>query len=186
LDGTYSLRLQRSNTVANTEIRQGGMANSNLPSAYYEQSSVEYNFLFEYTANNDEGTICNFLDTMGRFKAALHLDTSGNLLFYGSTQFLCTGTTAVTPNERHMITAKVGTGSNASWEIDLDGARVMGGSADLGSMPTSNNGSLELGGNSPNNDTYYYDNVEITADPPRVEVWTDGSGDHQWTTARNW
>src|SRR5262249_12238068 len=66
LDGTFSLQLQRSNSVANYEIRQSSTTYYNLPTAYYS-------FLFEYTSNPGEGGIVNFLDTGSGFKAALHL-----------------------------------------------------------------------------------------------------------------
>src|SRR5207237_10365040 len=63
LDGTFSLRLQRSNSYANVEIRQSGTTYYSLPTAYYQ-------FLFEYTANPAEGGIVNFQDTASGFKAA--------------------------------------------------------------------------------------------------------------------
>jgi hypothetical protein len=153
LDGTYSLQLQRNNTVATAEIRQSG-------TTYYNLSTAYYSFLFEYTSNSGEGGIVNFQDTASGFKAALHLSSSGKLLVYGSSAFLGMGTTTLNPNQVYTLSAKIGTGPNAAWEIRINGVVELSGTANLGANP---NGSLNLGGNSPYTDTYYYDDVAINS-----------------------
>src|SRR5262249_54723843 len=133
LDGTYSLQLQRSNSVANYEIRQSGTTYYNLPTAYYQ-------FLFEYTSNPREGGIVNLLDTAGGLKGALHLSAAGKLLFYDSSGTLRgTGTTVLTTGQVYVLSAKITTGSNAAWEIRINSTVEMSGTNDLGA---NNNGSL--------------------------------------------
>src|SRR5262249_10727581 len=61
LAGTFTLQLQRSNSVANYEIRQSGTTYYNLPTVYYR-------FLFESTSNPSQGAIVNFQDTASGFK----------------------------------------------------------------------------------------------------------------------
>src|SRR5262249_62391134 len=52
--------------------------------------------------------------------------------------------------------------------------------------PHTPTGSLVDGRTPPNQYTRRDETLGIAADPPRVEVGADGSGDHQGTTARNW
>src|SRR5205807_1508502 len=132
--GSFSLQLQRNSSVANAEIRQSGTTYYNLPTAYYS-------FLFESTSNPSEGGICNFLDSSGNFKAALHLSPSGKLLLYGASALLGTGSTTLVSGQAYTISAKIGTGSNAAWEIRINGVVEMSGTGDLGS---SNNVALNL------------------------------------------
>jgi hypothetical protein len=154
LDGTYSLQLTRSNSVANYEIRQSGTSYYNLPTAYYS-------LLFEYTSNPSEGSIVNFQDTGSGFKAALHLSPAGVLLFYdNSGTLLATGTTTLTSGQVDTISAKIGTGSNAPWEVRINDTVEMSGTGNLGS---NNNGSVELGGNGTYTTNYYYDDVAINS-----------------------
>jgi hypothetical protein len=154
LSGTYSLQLQRNNSVANVEIRQSGTTYYNLPTAYYR-------FLFEYTSNPGEGGIVNFQDTASGFKAALHLSSTGKLLFYDSSgNLIATGTTTLVSGQVYAISAMIGTGSTAAWQIEINGTVEMSGSGNLGS---NNNGSLKLGGNGAYTATYYYDDVAINS-----------------------
>ena len=154
LSGTYSLQLQRSGSVANYEIRQSGTTYYNLPTAYYR-------FLFEMTSNPGEGGIVNFQDTSSGFKAALHLSAANKLLFYGSTgTLLGTGITTLASGQVYAISAMIGTGANAAWEIRINGSLEMSGTANLG---TTDNGSLKLGGNGAYTDTYYYDDVAVNS-----------------------
>jgi len=154
LDGAYSLQLQRSNSVANAEIRQSGSTYYNLPTAYYS-------FLFESTSNPSEGGIVNFQDTTSGYKAALHLSSSGKLLFYNvNGTLLATGTTTLLSGQAYTISAKIGTGSNAPWEIRINGNVEMSGTGNLGG---NNNGSIRLGGNSAYTCTYLYDDVAIAS-----------------------
>ena len=154
LSGTYSLQLQRSGSVANYEIRQSGTTYYNLPTAYYR-------FLFKTTSNPGEGGIVNFQDTSSGFKAALHLSAANKLLFYGSTgTLLGTGITMLASGQVYAISAMIGTGTNAAWQILINGSVEMSGTANLG---TTNNGSLKLGGNGAYTDTYYYDDVAVNS-----------------------
>jgi hypothetical protein len=151
LDGTHSLQLMRSNSVANYEIRQSGTTYYNLPTAYYS-------FLFEYTSNLGEGGIVNFQDTGSHFKAALHLSSDGRLLFYDQTLIQKIGTTVLASDQVYALSTMIGTGTNAGWEIRINGNVEMSGTGNLG---TTNNGSIKLGGNSPYTTTYFYDDVAI-------------------------
>jgi hypothetical protein len=151
LAGNFSLQLQRNNSVANAEIRQSG-------TMYYSVPTVYYSFLFEYTSNSGDGGIANFQDDSSNFKAALHLSSSGMLLFYGYSAFLGMGTTMLNPNQVYTLSVEVGTGPNAPWEVRINGNVELSGTGDLGA---NNNGSINLGGNSRYTNTYYYDNVAI-------------------------
>jgi sugar lactone lactonase YvrE len=154
LSGTYSLELQRNGSVANVEIRQSGTTYYNLPIAYYR-------FLFEYTANPGEGGVVNFQDTSSGFKAALHLSSTGQLLFYDSSgNLIATGTTTLVSGQVYALSAMIGTGSNAAWQIEINGTVEMSGTGNLGG---GNNGSLKLGGNVAYTATYYYDDVAINS-----------------------
>src|SRR5205823_5353103 len=100
VDGTYSLRLQRSNSYANVEIRQSGTTYYNLPTVYYQ-------FLFEYTSNPAEGGVVNFQDTASGFKATLHLSAADKLLFYDSSGTLRgTGSTVLQAGQVYVLSAK--------------------------------------------------------------------------------
>jgi hypothetical protein len=154
LAGTYSLQLQRNGSVANYEIRQSGTTYYNLPTAYYR-------FLFEYTSNPGEGGVVNFQDTSSGFKAALHLSASGKLLFIDNTgAIIATGTRTLASGQIYTISAMIGTGSSAAWQVLLNGNVEMSGTGNLGS---NNNGSLKLGGNSAYTTTFYYDDVCINS-----------------------
>jgi hypothetical protein len=152
LDSVYSLQLQRTNSVAYCEIRQSGTTYYNLPTAYYR-------FLFESTSNPGEGGIVNFQDTSSGFKAALHLSSANKLLFYSSAgALLGTGTTVLASGQVYAISAMIGSGSNAAWQILINGSVEMSGTGNLG---TANNGSLKLGGNGAYTAIYYYDDVAV-------------------------
>src|SRR5262249_36191835 len=146
LDGTDALQLQRSNSVANYEIRQSG-------TTYYNLATAFYSMLFEYTSNPGEGGIVNFQDTGSGFKAGLHLSAADTLQFFDRNgTLLATGTTVLTAGQVYTLSAKIGTGSNAAWEVRINGTVELSGTGNLG---TNNNGSLKLGGNSPYTTTYY-------------------------------
>ncbi|HLJ94242.1 MAG TPA: PKD domain-containing protein, partial [Gemmataceae bacterium] len=168
LDGKYSLQLQRSNSVANAEIRGNGTTYYNLPTA-------SYSFEFGYTSNSGDNAVVNFNGTASGYKAALHLNSSGQLGFYDSYgRLLATGSTVLQPNWIYTISAVIGTGGNAPWVVSINGNVEMSGTGNLG---TNNNGALELGGNGYYTSTSYYDDVQISAigvgGPPMVEP---GSG----------
>jgi hypothetical protein len=158
LDGTYSLQLQRNNSVANAEIRAGG-------SNYYNLATAFYSFKFEYASQTGEGGIVNFQDTTGGYKAALHLSSTGHLLFYDiNGHLLATGNTQLQANTVYTISAAIGTGSDAPWEILINGNMEM--SSDQsgdGNLGTKANGSIELGGNNAYTTNYYYDDVDVNA-----------------------
>jgi hypothetical protein len=155
LDGTYSLQLQRSTSVANVEIRQSGTTYYNLPTAYYS-------FMFEYQSlpGETEGSIGNFQDTVSGIKSTLHLTVNHQLRFGDLTQWFPTGNTVLTPGQVYTISAKVGTGTSAAWEVRINGNLEMSGTGNFGA---NNNGSLLLGGGSPYTTNYYYDEVGITS-----------------------
>jgi hypothetical protein len=154
LDGAYSAQLQRTNSVANVEIRQSGTTYYNLPTAYYS-------FVFQPASQTGEGGVVNFQDTASGYKAALHLNSSGYLLFYdASGHLLGTGSNQLVAGQTYTIGVKIGTGSNASWEVRVDGLYDMSGTGNLGS---NNNGSLLLGGGSPYTTNYYYDDVAVNS-----------------------
>ena len=154
LNGTHSLQLLRNNSVANAEFRQSG-------TAYYNLSTVYYSFLFEYASNPGEGGIANFQDAASGYKAALHLSSSDKLLFYNQAgTLLGTGSTTLQPNTVYTISAMIGTGTNAAWQIRINGNAELSGTGNLGS---NNNGSIEFGGNSAYTTNYYYDDLQINS-----------------------
>ena len=154
LAGSYSLQLQRSNSVANVEIRQSGTTYYNLPTAYYS-------FLFEYASNPSEGGIVNFQDTASGYKAAIHLSSSDHLLFYNQAgSLLGTGSTTLQSNTVYTISAMIGPGTNAAWQVLVNGKVELSGTGNLGS---TNNGSIRLGGNSAYTTNYFYDDVQINS-----------------------
>ena len=149
-----ALQLQRSNSVANAEIRQSGTTHYNLPTAYYS-------FLFQFASQTGEGGVVNFQDTASVYKAAIHLNAARRLVFYDANGMaLGTGTTALSPNQTYTISAKIGTGASGAWEVRINGNVEMSGNGYLGS---GNNGSIKLGGGSPYTTNYYYDDVAISA-----------------------
>jgi hypothetical protein len=155
LDGNYSLQLLRDHSVANAEIRQRDKMDYNLTMA-------SYSFLFRYgqVSGGDEGGIVNFQDTSGGYKCALHLSAAGRLLLYdinGGTP-IAVGTTTLNPGIPYTISAKIGTGMSASYEIRINGNLELSGTGNFG---TNNNGSLLLGGRSSYTTNYYYDDVSI-------------------------
>src|SRR5207248_8681506 len=114
LHGQYSLQLSRSNSIANAEIRQPDKTFYNLPTAFYS-------FLFQFASQSGEGGVANAQDTNGNYKAALHLSPSGRLIFYDiSGNPLATGITPLNPNQTYTIQVKVGTGTNASFEVRVN------------------------------------------------------------------
>src|SRR5439155_12648119 len=174
LDGNFSLQLFRSNSVAWTEIRQSGQTYYNLPTAFYS-------FLFRFASQTGEGGVVNFQDTSSGYKAALHLNSSGRLVFFDiNGNPLAVGTTVLNPNQTYTISARIGTGSNASWEIRVNGNVEMSGTGNLGN---TNNGSIKLGGNNAYTTNYYYDDVSISSNvqtglvvvPPSNQTATAGT-----------
>ena len=154
LDGAYSAQLQRTNSVADVEIRQSGSSYYSLPTAYYS-------FVFQPASQTGEGGVVNFQDTGSGYKAALHLNSSGYLLFYdNSGHLLATGTNQLLAGQTYTISAKIGTGSTAAWEVRVNGLYDMSGTGNLGS---NNNGSILLGGGSAYTTNYYYDDVSINS-----------------------
>src|SRR5260370_200796 len=112
-------------------------------------------------SNPSEGGVVNFQDTASGYKAALHLSAAGKLMFYNvSGALLATGTTTLASGQAYTISAKIGTGANAAWEVRINGTVEMSGTGNLG---TINNGSIKLGGGSPYTCTYYYDDVAIAS-----------------------
>src|SRR5207247_750371 len=104
-----------------------------------------YRFLFEYTSSSSEGSIVDFQDTDSRYKCALHLSALNTVVFYDDNRTIVgSGTTILAPGQVYAISAKIGTGTSAAWEIRINDNYEMSGISDLG---TTNNGSLKLGGN---------------------------------------
>ena len=165
--GPHSLMLSRSGSEENFVIGQGGIYDYNLSTAYYS-------FLFEYTSNPSEGGICNFQDTGNKFKAALHLSSpSGgysNIMFYplSGSGYPVIGSTPLYAGVVYTISAQIGTGQNAPWQVLIYGKIEMSGTVNQG---TVNNGSINLGGNSNYTDTYFYDDVAINS-----QVYGGGGG----------
>src|SRR5579871_4846022 len=202
LSGSFALQLLRNNSVAWAEIRQNGSTFYNLPTAFYS-------FQFQYASQTGEGGIVNFQDANGNYKAALHLSPSGKLLFYDANgNLLAVGTTTLLPNQTYTISAKIGTGVNAPFQILVNGNVELSGTGNLGA---GNNGSIRLGGNSAYTTNYYYDNIAIAANgfpgtnaltvtPPANQTATAGTatpfnlgsfsdttpGASSWTVTVNW
>jgi hypothetical protein len=155
LAGMFSLQLLRNNSVANFEIRQSGTTYYNLPTTYYS-------FLFQYASLTGEGGVINFQDTMSGYKAAIHLSASGKLLFFdiGGVNAIGIGSTTLNPNQTYTIAVKIPTGSNAAWELRINGVVELSGTGNFGSK---NNGSIKLGGNNAYTTNFYYDNVSINS-----------------------
>jgi hypothetical protein len=152
LNGNYSVQLNRNNSVSNVEIRQSGTTYYNLPTVFYS-------FLFEYASNPGDGSVVNFQDTASGYKAAIHLSPSDQLEFFNiNGTLLATGSTVLQPNTPYTISARIGSGSNAAWQILLNGNVELSGTGNFGS---SNNGSIKLGGDNPYTANYYYDDVQI-------------------------
>jgi len=184
--------------VANVEIRGNGTTYYNLPTA-------SYSFEFGYTSSSGDGGIVNFNDTASGYKAAVHLNSSDQLIFddiNGNT--VATGTTVLQPNRTYTISAVIGTGTNAPWVVSINGKVEMSGTGNLG---TNNNGALELGGNDRYTTNYYYDDVQISAigvggppilTPASSQAAVEGAalsvnlgsfsdtGPGPWTAAVNW
>jgi len=124
--GPHSLMLSRSGSEENFVIGQGGIYDYNLSTAYYS-------FLFEYTSNPSEGGICNFQDTGNKFKAALHLSSpSGgysNIMFYplSGSGYPVIGSTPLYAGVVYTISAQIGTGQNAPWQVLINGKIEMRG-----------------------------------------------------------
>jgi hypothetical protein len=136
------------------EIRQSGTTYYNLPTVYYS-------FLFEYASNPGDGSVVNFQDTASGYKASIHLSASDQLEFFNiNGTLLATGNTVLQANKIYTISAMIGTGSNAAWQILLNGNVELSGTGNFGS---SNNGSIKLGGDNPYTANYYYDDVQINS-----------------------
>jgi hypothetical protein len=156
LAGSFCCQLLRNNSVANAEIRQSGSTYYSLPTAFYT-------FLFRYTGSlSGEAGICNFLDTNSVYKGALHLNAQGQILFYGHSALIGTGTTKLQPDTTYTINAYYGLGaSNATWGLSINGNVELGGvtNVDLG---VNNNGAIQLGGGSAYTSNFYFDNVQMS------------------------
>jgi ABC-type polysaccharide/polyol phosphate export permease len=139
---------ERSPGIGDYEIGRRNNTSYDLPTAYIR-------FLFEYTSDASAGSIVDFQDAEGRYKCALHLGPANTLVFYDTDKTVVgSGTTLLAPGQVYAISAKVGTGSNAAWEIRINEDREMSGVANLGN---ANNGSLKLA------TTYNYQDVSINS-----------------------
>ena len=154
LNGQYSVQLNRNNSVANVEIRQSGTTYYNLPTVYYS-------FAFEYASNAGDGSLVNFQDNQSGYKAAIHLSPSDHLEFYDiNGTLLATGSTVLQPNTVYTLSARIGSGSNAAWQVLLNGNVELSGTGNFGTL---NNGSIKLGGDNVYTSNYYYDDVQINS-----------------------
>src|SRR5437899_2993203 len=153
LDGMYSLQLLRNGSAAWAEIRQSG-------TTYYNLGTAFYSFQFRFASQTGDAGLVNFQDTSSNYKAALHINAAGKLVFYdsGGINPLAVGTTVLNPNQTYTISATIGTGSNAAWDVRINGVLEMSGTGNL----VGNNGSIKLGGNNAYTANYYYDDVAIS------------------------
>ena len=71
-----------------------------------------------------------------------------------------TGITPLNPNQTYTIQVRVGTGTNASFEVRVNGNVDMSG---IGNLGANNNGAIRLGGNSAYTTNYYYDDININS-----------------------
>src|SRR5205823_11402044 len=101
------------------------------------------------------------------------------LVFYtasynGNLKNPVTGMTTVNASTPYTISAKIGTGLNAAWEIRVNGVVEMSsatsGTADLGA---TNNGSILLGGGSAYTDIYNESYVDIAPVTSPIAVSLD-------------
>src|SRR5262249_25609722 len=154
----HSLNLNRSSSVENFEVRAGGTNYYNLPAAYYS-------FEFEYTSHSGEAGLVNFGDTNSQLKGALHVNPDHHLVFYpgtysGNLKNPVVGGTVLNPNTIYKVSAEIGTGSNAAWEVRINDRLEMSNSipgSNTADLLTTPNGSLNLGGTLLCTSNYYYD-----------------------------
>src|SRR5207249_4917219 len=108
-----------------------------------------------------EGGVVNFEDTSGNYKAAIHLSSTGHLRFYdvNGSPIGNPGPTMLKPNQTYAISAKIGTGPNADWEVRINGNVEMSNTGNLGN---NNNGAIKLGGGLAYTTNYFYDDVLIS------------------------
>src|SRR5262249_44725822 len=93
LDGNFSLQLLRNNIAACAEILKSS-------TTYYNLSTVYYSFLFQFASHSGDGGVVNFQDGGSNYKAALHLNATGKLVFFDINGTpLAVGTTTLNPNQ---------------------------------------------------------------------------------------
>ena len=142
--GRFALDLSRNNNTANAEVRGIG---ANGQPAYYNLQTVYYRFWIRWItlATNPDSTLANFQDAASAGKCFLHLNSSGQVVFYDNGGTLVrTGTTQIAANKWTCIEAQIGTGAAATWAIRINGNPEISGTNNLG---TTANGSIKFGGN---------------------------------------
>jgi hypothetical protein len=190
--GAYALRLTRTSSIANIEIR--GIGPDGQP-ARYSAPTAYYRIFLQLLSYTGEFGLCNCLDTGGTGKFFLHIDGTGKLkAFQSDSGQLGLGTRTLALNTWHQIELMVGTGNPASWEVRLNGTTELSGTtANLG---TNNNGSINIGGGSNYTSDYVVDDIAIdsgtwvgsgntavllAAGPGTYTQWAEGPFPQDWT-----
>jgi hypothetical protein len=163
--GRNALQLLRKNSVACAEIRG--------PSGrFYDARTAYYRLYFMYVENATSAghsPIALFLDLTNAVKGSLHLDAGGRLQLYdaGDT-LLATGRTMLKQGGVYLLQAQIGSGTDAPWEVRVNGLVELQGTGDLRSQ---HNGGIRLGGDVNCTDDLYF--AEIAIDdgnyPPAVQ-----------------
>lgn len=163
--GTYALRTNPTTTATGAWRGAGWTTGgaASLSSGFSVATMFETFFFYIATlpAANDE-EICAFYSTGGGQKAAVRINSTGNLLFYDSVPTLKgTGSTVLSTATWYQIDVKCGTSATvAVWEVKINGVSEISGSN--GNTIATNNGEIRLGKNTDRNGNsvdFYYDDV---------------------------
>ena|SRR5579859_6486677 len=153
LRGSFSAELNRSASAANCIVGASS-------TAYVQLSNVVYfGFLWRWDSQSGEAGICNIVDSTGSYLAALHISSTGLLIFYDVLgTALATGTTAIGSSTTTTLGVKIDRGTN-SWEVRINNAtEISGTNASLG---TDKPGGINCGGGSNYTQVSYYDQVTL-------------------------
>lgn len=188
--GGYSFRANPTTTAVGN-CRLATMSAAGVPTTAFGAATLYARFYFRAATLPGSGDeeIFVVLDTAGTQKAAVRINSSGNLIVYNNANVSQgTGTTALATNTWYRIELQTTTNASASaFELRIDGATEDSGTATQGS---TNHGSYRLGkGTNRSGQTvdFFYDDVSIdnSAFPgvgaiQRMDADSNGST-AQWT-----
>lgn len=187
--GTYAFRSNPTTTAVGWG-RMGGHDATGIKNSNYDTATAYHRFYFQYATKPASGSepIFRSFTSGGAAKFSLRINSSGNLAAYDSAGTLkATGSTALSSSTWYRIEPKVGTGASASWEVLIDGAVEISGTADL---TASNNGFSVYGKHadvSGQSVDFFYDDIAVddAAYPGdgviKILVPTANGSTMQWT-----
>lgn len=164
--GTYALRCNPTTTGTGFTSIQSHSSTTGAAASFTPNTHRYLRFYFRYATkpSSNHEIICQISSGSGRGATHLEvrLDSSGNLRAYRSTTALATGATVLAANTWYRIEVKRELGTNAAWEVKIDGVSEISGTANFGASTGTTLAIGKILNRNSNTVDFFFDDVSVS------------------------